>query len=146
MTCETLRHLPRLGIGDATRLFGITARALRYYEARGLVSARRDSRDCRFYDPEARRRLHMICALRAAGLPLEDIRKVLDAATDQDGRERALRKLRARRQAVQTELAQVDAAILAFAERTAAAARPERPRLGSGLGRSGVGLAGQVSR
>ena len=57
MTVENIHHLPRLGMAGAMRLFGLTARALRFYEEKGLVEARRDRLNARFYDPAARRRL-----------------------------------------------------------------------------------------
>lgn len=112
MTEDNIRHLPRLGIGEAMRLFGMTARALRFYEEKGLIEARRDRMNCRYYDPVARKRLGWIGPLRSAGLSLTDIRSVLEAdEADGRGRECALAKLQARRQAVQLELAKVDLAL-----------------------------------
>jgi DNA-binding transcriptional MerR regulator len=102
MTRENIHHLPRLGMSGAMRLFGLTARALRFYEEKGLVEARRDRLNARYYDPVARGRLEWIARLRKAGVSLPDI--------DEDGRghDCALRKLERRREALTAELGQLD--------------------------------------
>ncbi|MFZ5719694.1 MAG: MerR family transcriptional regulator [Pseudomonadota bacterium] len=109
MTRENIHHLPRLGMASAMRLFGLTARALRFYEERGLVEARRDRLNARYYDPVARQRLEWIARLRRAGVSLPDIEDVL-SAEDEDGRGRecALAKLEKRREALAAELARLD--------------------------------------
>jgi DNA-binding transcriptional MerR regulator len=84
-----VRHLPRLSLASAMRIYGLTARALRFYEERGLLSARRDRLNARYYDPEARQRLDWIARLRQGGVSLEDIRDIL-AAEDGDERRREL--------------------------------------------------------
>ena len=66
---------------EASRRFGLTARALRYYEERGLLEVARDWQNRRCYDEPAQRRLAWIAALRQARLPLRDIEDVLIAAT-----------------------------------------------------------------
>jgi DNA-binding transcriptional MerR regulator len=108
MTDENIRHLPRLGIAGAMRLYGMTARALRFYEERGLVEARRDRLNTRYYDPAARRRLEWISRLRKAGVGLADIEAVLSADEDGQGRERALATLTARRTSLCDELSRLD--------------------------------------
>ena len=108
MTRENIHHLPRLGMSGAMRLFGLTARALRFYEEKGLVEARRDRLNARYYDPVARGRLEWIARLRKAGVSLPDIEDVLGAEEDGKGRDCALRKLERRREALQAELNQVD--------------------------------------
>jgi DNA-binding transcriptional MerR regulator len=45
---DNIRHLPRLRIGEAMKLFDMTARAIRYYEERGLIDARRDRMNSRY--------------------------------------------------------------------------------------------------
>lgn len=115
MTEDNIRHLPRIGIGEAMKLYGMTARAIRFYEEKGLIEARRDRMNCRFYDGAARRRLSWIGPLRAAGLSLSDILDVLEAEEENGhGRDCAIGKLQNRRQAVQTELAKVDLALTRF--------------------------------
>ena len=112
MNDDNVRHLPRLAIGEAAHLFGMTHRAIRFYEEKGLIEARRDRLNCRFYDGAARRRLGWISALRAAQVPLAEIEEVLEAE-DRDGRGRAcaIGKLQARRAEIQMDLAKVDLAL-----------------------------------
>ena len=108
MTRENIHHLPRLGMSGAMRLFGLTARALRFYEEKGLVEARRDRLNARYYDPAARQRLEWIARLRKAGVSLPDIEDVLGADEDGKGHECALDKLERRRADLQAELGQLD--------------------------------------
>ena len=109
MTRENIHHLPRLGMGDAMRLFGMTARALRFYEEKGLVEARRDRLNARYFDGPARQRLAWISRLRAAGVSLPEICEVLEAEEETGrGRECALAKVERRRAQLVAELARVD--------------------------------------
>ena len=82
------RDLPLLGIGEAIELYGLTARALRYYETLGLVSAQRDRWNRRCYDAVARRRLEWIAQFRKIGLGLAEIEALLE-----EGDMRTLRKI-----------------------------------------------------
>ncbi|MBI1197273.1 MAG: MerR family transcriptional regulator [Phenylobacterium sp.] len=133
MTVENIHHLPRLGMSGAMRLFGLTARALRFYEEKGLIEARRDRLNARYYDVAARRRLEWIARLRKAGVSLPDIEDVLEAEDDGGrGRECAAAKLERRREALKAELAQLEAAM----GEVAAAPAPSAPR------RLGVGAQG----
>lgn len=61
-------------IGDAAAAAGMTPRALRYYEQRGLVTARRTPSGHRVYDDEDIRRLRAVRELRDAGLTVGDVR------------------------------------------------------------------------
>ena len=108
---ENIHHLPRLGMSGAMRLFGLTARALRFYEEKGLVEARRDRLNARYYDPVARGRLEWISRLRRAGVSLPDIEEVLMA--DENGRAHdcAQRKLERRREALKAELDALESVI-----------------------------------
>jgi len=127
MTVENIHHLPRLGMAGAMRLFGLTARALRFYEEKGLVEARRDRLNARFYDPAARRRLEWISRLRKAGVSLPDIEDVLHAEDGGGtGRDCAMRKLEARREALAAEMGRLDEALTEF--KAAPAAAPSAPR------------------
>jgi DNA-binding transcriptional MerR regulator len=109
MTDGNIRQLPRLAMSDAMRLFGLTARAIRFYEERGLIEARRDRLNHRYYDASARRRLAWIAPLRAAGLGLGDISCVL-AVEDRggDGVACAIAMLKHRRADLAAELAKID--------------------------------------
>ena len=67
-------------VKDLARLSGLTPRALRYYDAIGLLRPRRDgNNDYRLYGPEEVDRLQQILLYRDMGLPLEEIRQLLDA-------------------------------------------------------------------
>ena len=127
MTRENIHHLPRLGMSGAMRLFGLTARALRFYEEKGLVEARRDRLNARYYDPAARQRLEWIARLRKAGVSLPDIEEVLGADEDGKGHECALRKLESRRETLKAELGQLDEVL---AELTAPRTEGSARRLG----------------
>lgn len=98
-----------LSMSDAQQLFGLTARALRFYEERGLIEAQRNRLNCRFFDAVARRRLALIAPLRQAGVPMPEVRRVLDAEeAGSAGDAAALRALERRRHALIKDLAQVD--------------------------------------
>lgn len=63
---------------------GLTPRAVRFYEQRGLLSPERDAQGRRRYGPEAMARLEIIARARRAGLSLDSIGAIL-AAGDRDG-------------------------------------------------------------
>jgi len=79
------------------REFGITARALRYYEEQGLLSPARPQQT-RVYSHRDRVRLRLVLKGRKAGLTLREIRELFDVY-DKEGPEaqqaRALPRLRA---------------------------------------------------
>lgn len=59
---------------------GMTHRAIRFYEEKGLVRCRRDSRGHRRYDDAALERLIFISHARQAGLAIIDIQQLLSTA------------------------------------------------------------------
>jgi MerR family transcriptional regulator, thiopeptide resistance regulator len=59
-----------LTIDEVVRRTGLTARALRFYEARGLLRPLRTSSGRRLYAPTDLERVHQIIALKKAGLSL----------------------------------------------------------------------------
>ena len=63
----------RISIGRAARMTGLTIRAIRYYEERGLVEAQRDARDIRTFDSADIEILMQIVELRAIGISIDDI-------------------------------------------------------------------------
>jgi MerR family redox-sensitive transcriptional activator SoxR len=67
-----------LTIGELSARSGVAASALRFYEAEGLIAAHRTSGNQRRYDRAILRRIALIQAGRAAGIPLERIRAALD--------------------------------------------------------------------
>ncbi|WP_434599665.1 MerR family transcriptional regulator [Streptomyces sp. A5-4] len=64
-------------IGELSRRTGVGARLLRYYEAQGLLDARRGANGYRDYDEAAVLVVRQVRALLLAGLSTEVIRSVL---------------------------------------------------------------------
>ncbi len=71
-------------IGDLAREFGVTLRALRFYEDRGLLSPRRDG-TARIYDARDRDRLSVILKGKQLGFTLTEIRAMLAEERASDG-------------------------------------------------------------
>jgi len=68
----------RWKIGDLARRSGVTAKAIRYYEAQGLLPPpRRSPAGYRLYDEEALAHLGFVLRAKALGLSLQEIREVL---------------------------------------------------------------------
>ncbi|HEX2816747.1 MAG TPA: MerR family transcriptional regulator [Phenylobacterium sp.] len=67
-------------IGDLSDLFGLTPRAIRHYEDRGLLRPVRDSRNRRRFGMEDRQRLNVIVLLRRAGAPIPEIAALFERA------------------------------------------------------------------
>jgi MerR family transcriptional regulator, redox-sensitive transcriptional activator SoxR len=67
-----------LTIGEVSIRSGVAPSALRFYEAEGLISARRTDGNQRRYDRSMLRRIAFIQAGRAAGIPLERIHAALE--------------------------------------------------------------------
>lgn len=68
----------RFRVSEFAALAGVTVRALHYYDRRGLLKARRDSNGFRVYTHSDLERLQAIVSLKLIGLPLAEIRSVLD--------------------------------------------------------------------
>jgi DNA-binding transcriptional MerR regulator len=69
-----------LTIGEVARRAGVATSAVRFYERRGLLAADARRSGQRRYRAETLRRLVFIGMLQDAGLTLDDIAGVLDAA------------------------------------------------------------------
>ncbi len=67
-----------ISITELCRRTGLSSRTLRFYEARGLLTADRTPSGLRCYDGAALARLHNIAALKRAGFSLADIGRLLD--------------------------------------------------------------------
>ncbi|WP_460661559.1 MerR family transcriptional regulator [Kribbella swartbergensis] len=65
-------------IGELARRAGVTVKTVRYYSDHGLLPSRRTSAGHRRYDGTALARLDLIRTLRALGIDLATVRKVLD--------------------------------------------------------------------
>lgn len=63
---------------EAARRLGVTVKALRVYEQRGLVKPLRSQADWRAYGPDEMARLHQVLALKRLGLPLSRIAELLE--------------------------------------------------------------------
>lgn len=78
------------GITELCREFGITLRALRFYEDKGLLSPRRIN-GARVYTRRDRARLALILRAKAIGTPLAEIKNYLDLYGEQgEGRAQQL--------------------------------------------------------
>jgi MerR family transcriptional regulator, redox-sensitive transcriptional activator SoxR len=71
--------MPReLSIGQLSARSGVSQSALRFYERKGLIAADRSSGNQRRYPTVTLRRVALVQAGKAAGIPLERIRAALD--------------------------------------------------------------------
>ena len=70
----TDRHLSP---AEAARRLGVTQKALRLYESRGLVAPVRSATGWRTYGPAEMARLHQVLALKGLGLPLARIAELM---------------------------------------------------------------------
>src|SRR4051812_49684732 len=67
-----------LTIGELSARSGVSQSALRFYERKGLIAAWRSHGNQRRYPPVTLRRVALVQAGKAAGIPLERIRTALD--------------------------------------------------------------------
>ena len=74
-------HVARVTtIGRLARRFGLSRSALLYYDSIDLLKpSSRTAKDYRVYTEEDAERLEQICRYRRAGIPLEDIKQLLDS-------------------------------------------------------------------
>jgi DNA-binding transcriptional MerR regulator len=94
--------------------FQVTARALRFYEDKGLLSPKRDGMN-RVYGYRDRARLTLILRGKRVGLSLSEIREILDLYKPEDGgatqNARSLKKFRERIVAFEAQREDIDHAI-----------------------------------
>jgi MerR family transcriptional regulator, redox-sensitive transcriptional activator SoxR len=67
-----------LTIGQLSERSGVSQSALRFYERKGLISAERSVGNQRRYPRVTLRRVALVQAAKAAGIPLERVREALD--------------------------------------------------------------------
>lgn len=88
---ETAGDLPQsFSIGDLAKEFGVTLRALRFYEDKELLSPRREG-NRRIYSRRDRARLKLILMGKRVGFSLSEIREMLDLYDLKDGQVKQLR-------------------------------------------------------
>jgi len=106
-------------ISDLSAEFGITPRALRFYEDEGLISPERRGLS-RIYSQRDRARLAWILRGKRVGFSLADIRQMIDLYDLGDGRraQRAItiERCRERIATLQAQRTDIDAAILELEE------------------------------
>ena len=76
----------RLGLPQLARAAGVSPRTVRYYIAEGLLPPPRPAGPASAYDPGHLDRLRLIGRLKAAYLPLKEIRRRLTGLTDDEVR------------------------------------------------------------
>lgn len=76
------RHF--IGISDVTMRFGVTARALRFYEAKGLLHPLREG-NLRLYDSKQLVRVELILKGKQLGFTLAEIRSLVSSDDPVDG-------------------------------------------------------------
>ena len=82
-------------IRDLIRECGVTARTLRFYEEKGLVSPRRQGQD-RLYSRRDRARLKYVLMGKRVGFSLDEVREMLDLYDIGDGQTAQLTAARAK--------------------------------------------------
>lgn len=109
----------QFSISDLSAEFGITPRALRFYEDEGLISPERRGL-ARIYSQRDRARLAWILRGKRVGFSLADIRQMIDLYDLGDGRraQRAItiERCRERITTLQAQRTDIDAAILELEE------------------------------
>lgn len=64
-------------IGEMAKAFGVTLRALRFYEDKGLITPKRDG-STRLYTRRDKARLKLILLGRKVGFSLRDVKQIMD--------------------------------------------------------------------
>ena len=79
-----------ISIGDLAREFGVTHRALRFYEDKGLIHPKRRGQ-ARLYTRRDRARLKLVLMGKRVGFALGEIRELLDLYDLKDGQTKQMR-------------------------------------------------------
>lgn len=109
-------------ISDLSAEFGVTARALRFYEDEGLIAPERRGTQ-RIYSHRDRARLAWILRGKRVGFSLTDIRELIDLYDIGDGRrtqrQRTIDRCHTKIDALMAQKHDIDAAIAELTEFTA---------------------------
>jgi DNA-binding transcriptional MerR regulator len=101
-------------ISELAREFQVTPRALRFYEDKDMLHPARDGM-MRVYSNRDRARLTIIVRLKRLGLPLADIREILDLYGLEDGQRAQMRlsldKFRKQVKELETQREDIDTAL-----------------------------------
>jgi len=128
MLCSLRAPARSVTIGEVRRRTGMTIRAIRFYEEKGLIASARDGRGQRRYDTQTVERLLFIGQARQAGLQIAEIRRLL-AIGDRDGEDQ---RLAWAQELYGQRLAALDdqrAAVEASAQALGLSLQPQRPQL-----------------
>lgn len=110
---DSLRR-EQFGISDLTAEFGVTARALRFYEEEGLIAPMRVGLT-RIYSRRDRARLAWIVRAKNVGFSLGEIRELIDLYDLDDGRvtqkQRTIERCRDKIEKLTSQRNDLDAAI-----------------------------------
>jgi len=110
-------------IGELAKEYGVTLRAMRFYEAKGLLRPSREGTS-RFYDGENRWRLRIILRAKRVGFSLVEIRELLALAIGREpiaGRLAVLRdRLVRQTDQLHERRAEIETALRAIGEEIAA--------------------------
>jgi len=119
---EPLADREDFSISDLSAEFGVTARALRFYEDEGLIAPERRGTQ-RVYSHRDRARLAWILRGKRVGFSLTDIRELIDLYDIGDGRrtqrQRTIDRCHAKIDALMAQKHDIDAAIAELTEFTA---------------------------
>lgn len=115
MSSELRRPERAFSIRQLCTEFGVTPRALRFYEDKGLLSPARDGLN-RIYSYRDRARLQLILRGKRVGLALAEIRELLDLYDDGDDAKllqtaESLKRFRQRLKALEQQREDIDQAI-----------------------------------
>ena len=123
-------------IGELAAEFDVTPRAIRFYEAEGLLAPRRDGQR-RIYTPRERTRLKLTLRGKRLGLTLSEIRDLIDmyepGRDERPQLERFLAVLEAHKAALERQSEDIEAQLAelaAFEKRVRKQLGPRRKRTG----------------
>lgn len=137
-------------IGEASRLSGVSAKLIRYYESAGLLSpAGRDLSGYRVFDERNVHELRFIKRARSLGFPIKQIDELLLLWRDKKRQSRKVRALAERHREAVAARMEAHRAIIDVLKRLVVACRgddrPDCPileALGAGTGRTRGGVVG----